>query len=394
MSHSKPLTIARIMLTSIFFVDGVALGLWAANIPAIKDGLSLSDSTLGMALSAYAVGAILALLATGWLATKIGTRRTVLIGGCVFAAAAPLPALANSLPLLFVSVFLLGATNSMLDVSMNSHATLVERDWDAEIMSSFHAAYSFGGLAGALLAGFLLQLNYTATDCLLLAMAMMLCTVLVAVGFIGDLRPDAEIAHKKTRILGNVRLYAIGCLAFLALFTEAAMVDWSSVYLKDVAHSSPSFAALGYGAFMFAMAIGRLGGDAAIARLGGGTVFLLGGMLSASGLLLAIIAPQSNFVLVGFVCVGLGLANCIPMLYTRAGAAVPSAPSVGVGLVGTIGYGGFLVGPPLIGAVSSEINLQVGLSLCIGAMLVIALAAGMIRRYDAYPHHAEVVAAR
>lgn len=388
MKRSSKLLWSRIALTVIFFVDGFSLGIWATNIPSIKDGLQLSDGALGTALAAQAAGVMLFLLGAGWLASRIGTRRSLLLGGALFACSVFLPAVAANYIEVVIAIFLLGATNSILDVSMNSHATLVEREWDEEIMSSFHAAYSFGGLAGAGATAFLLDAGVTPLNCLIIAAAAMGAALLGSASRLGNLLPESAPKEEKVRILPNRRLMLVGALAFLALFTEAAMVDWTAVYLKDVVGTTASLAASGYGGFMFSMAIGRLIGDAAIRYLGSGTVFLLGGCLAAGGMALALAFPTPITSVVGFGLIGLGLSNCIPMLYTRAAATIPQAPSVGVALTGTIGYGGFLIGPPLIGFLSNEVGLRAGLLLVVCAMGLVAMAASSIRRLDAFPHHA------
>lgn len=388
MKRSSSLYWSRAALTAVFFIDGFALGIWATNIPAIKDGLHLTDAALGTALAAQAAGVMVFLLGAGWLAARLGTRKSVLLGGALFGLSVSLPAVATNYLEVVTAIFLLGATNSILDVSMNSHATLIERDWEAEIMSSFHAAYSFGGLAGAGATGFLLDAGVAPVTCLIIAAIAMYVALAAASIWLGNLLPDPSPEEKKARILPNRRLLLVGALAFLALFTEAAMVDWTSVYLKDVVGTTASLAASGYGGFMFCMAIGRLIGDAAIRRLGSGTVFLTGGLLAAGGMALALLLPTPIASVIGFGLIGLGLANCIPMLYTRAAATVPQAPSVGVALTGTIGYGGFLIGPPLIGFISNEMGLGLGLVLVVIAMLVVAAASPSIQRLDAFPHHA------
>lgn len=389
MTRSSSQCIARVVLTAVFFIDGLALGIWATNIPAIKEGLQLTDAALGTALAAQAAGVMLFLLAAGWVASRLGTRRSVVLGGTLFGLSIVLPGIASNYVEVVLAIFLLGATNSILDVSMNSHATLIERDWNAEIMSSFHAAYSFGGLAGAGTTGFLLDSGVSTRTCLTIAAVAVFAVLIVAMRYLGELIPEPAEEEKKVRIFPNYRLLLVGALAFLALFTEAAMIDWTSVYLKDVVGTTTSLAASGYGGFMFCMAIGRLIGDEAIRRLGSGTVFFLGGLISAAGMAIALLFPTPVISVIGFGMIGLGLANCIPMLYTRAAATMPQAPSVGVAVTGTIGYGGFLIGPPLIGFISNEMGLAQGLILVVIAMLLVAAAASAIRRLDAFPHHAD-----
>ena len=135
--------------TGLFLASGSAVGAWAGCIPALKLGLVLSDAALGLALLAFAAGAILAMPSAGWLGLRFGSHRVALAAGGLLAVGLLGPGWAASLPALIAAALLIGAANGLIDVAINAHATSIERAWRSPIMSSFHAAFSLGGLAGA-----------------------------------------------------------------------------------------------------------------------------------------------------------------------------------------------------------------------------------------------------
>src|SRR5271170_2540492 len=162
MGHSSALKRTRFSVTAVFFANGIALGAWGTCIPGVAKSLNLDPGSYGEVVAPYAIGAILSMLLTGWLTTRIGTKWTILLGSLLVAGTLPIPARSSSIPLLALSIFFLGAANSVMDVSMNAHAALIERDWESEIMSTFHSLASFGAFAGATLSGVLYARGYDA----------------------------------------------------------------------------------------------------------------------------------------------------------------------------------------------------------------------------------------
>ena len=140
---------SRWAVSVIFFINGVILASWVPHIPAVKQHLRIGDGELGLVLLSMAAGAVCALSAAGWFVRRFGSRAmttTAAIGLCLVL---PLPVLSPSVPLVALSLLLLGAWNGTLDVSMNAQAVVVERRYARPIMSSFHGLFSVGGLVGA-----------------------------------------------------------------------------------------------------------------------------------------------------------------------------------------------------------------------------------------------------
>ena len=390
MGRSSMLRRTRFSVTAIFFANGLALGIWGTCIPGIAKSLNLDPGSYGEVVAPYAVGAILSMLLTGWLTTRIGTRRTILLGGLLVAGTLLIPARASSIPLLALSIFFLGAANSVMDVSMNAHAALIERDWESEIMSTFHSLCSFGALAGAALSGMLFARGYDPKIVMVTATAFIGVIVFAVYPAIADLRPDPPEKSVKVRVWTNPTLLMISGLTFLALFSEFGMYEWSYKYVRDVTGASASLATLGYGGYVLGSALSRLFGDAVMRRIGPRAMVLGGGLLACSGLLIAILVPTAVAAVVGFICAGLGLANIVPMLYTRAAATVDGAPGVGVGVCGVISYAGPVAEPLMIGYVALHYGQRVGLRLPMGAILVIAVCAPIIGRMKTL-HHTSTV---
>jgi len=358
---------ARVATSAVFFGNGAVLAIWATNIPGMKQALQLNDAELGMALGAFAAGTMLMMCLAGALVTRIGSRRALLLGGMLVAALLPLCGLATSVWSLAAAIFALGLGNSILDVAMNTHGALVEAHQDRALMSSFHALFSIGGLTGASAVATLLSSQLGLLQCLALSAAFIALLILAAAAWLGDLQPlvPQGLPARPTKGFAwpNRTLLCIAGLTFLALFIERTVIDWSSLYLTDVAHTSANIAAFAFAAFSFAMALGRLGGDALIRRFGPDRVLTLSGAVGALGVALSILLPVPATSILGFVLVGLGLSNMTPLLYSQASRAFPGAPGLGLAMNGTLGYTGFLLAPPVIGLLSGTFGLQLSMLL-------------------------------
>lgn len=374
---------ARVATTAVFFVNGMALALFFSNIALLKDLIALSDARLGTALGLQGLGTVIFVVIGSLVATKIGTRATMLFGAVLLALSLQLVGIASDYTGFLLAILALGASNSFIDVSMNAHASLVERDYRAEIMPSFHAAYNFGGFAGASLAAQLIRASGGAYSSLTVAGIAMVIVIVLGWVMLGNLKPAAahkagERRHAIATILQSPAILILGVFVALALFVENAMNGWSGVYLKDVVMDDPAAAASAFAAFQFAMAIGRLLGSPAIRRFGAEAVVIGGGLLASLGVLLAISVVSHWTALIGFAAIGLGLANCTPMFFTRAAAAIPSSPAVGIALVNTVGYLGYIGGPLALGLVSEQWGLKTAFLLILVAMLTIAIGCRLV----------------
>jgi MFS family permease len=369
----------RIATLGIFLANGIGIGAWAASIPRIKEHLALSDSTLGLALLAFAAGAIVAMPLAGRIALRFGTPRSTLCAALCFVVLLGLPGYAPSLPIVMIALFLLGMSNGSTDVLMNGHASYIETRAGRPIMSSFHAAWSIGGLIGAALGGLIASAGLPVGAGLALP-ASLVAVIVIASGLTG-LRPGFEAPpshHERIPFtFRNRALLLLGAVAFLSMVTEGAVTDWSGVYLRGVAHGTAAQAATGYAAFALAMAACRLVGDLVVRRLGQQKTMWIGGGIAAFGFVLVIAFPTIVVACIGYALIGIGVSNLVPIIFSAAGRAGPTA-SIGVSMTATAGYAGFLVGPPVIGFIADQLSLRFAFGLLFLAAIAVALVGGRV----------------
>jgi fucose permease len=337
---------ARFAVVVYFAMLGMANGVWLSRIPAVKASLYLSDGVLGVALLSAPAGLVVVVVFSSRIVHHFGSKRPTAIAG-VCAALMPIAlGVAPGLAALMVALFVFGLASGMLDVGMNSQAVLVEREYRRPLMTSFHACYSFGGLAGALLgsvfasAGIGPALNFTTVGIPLAG-----CVALAGRWLVTDkggngpepasaarpraaARADAGRADAGRADAGRadagwagvrslVRswtpvLVVMALLAACSLLGEGAAEGWSAVYLHDNLGTSAALAALGYAGFSVAMAAGRLSGDRLAARFGPLRLMRWCGLVAAAGLTLALLSSDAAGAIAGFAVFGAGLSCTFP----------------------------------------------------------------------------------
>jgi len=371
-AQTTSVKMARRAVLAMFFANGALLANWLARIPQIQASLTLSEGELGLALMGMAVGVLIALTMVGGLIGRFGSRTVTTASGVLLCLLLPFLALMPNAIALWVSLFLYGGVMSLMDVAMNAQGVDVERALGRSVMSSFHAAFSIGGFAGAAIGASMAFLGIGPALHFLIAAAGFLLLILLAASALLPGSPAAEpdLGGPVFRLPARV-LWPLGAVAFCSSVGEGAMADWSAVYLKSIVGSTDGVAALGFAAFSITMTGGRLLGDNLAMRFGGANLVRAGGICAAGGLLLAILLPQAAPVLLGFAAVGAGLSIVVPLTFSTAGN-VPGLPSgVGIAGVATIGYAGFLAGPPAIGLLAEATSLRV-------AMLLVLLLVGSL----------------
>ena len=371
---------ARVALTFVFLADGVMVGSWASRIPAVKDGLGLTTSQLGVALFAMSLGALVSMPLAGWLDERVGSARIALVALLGGGSSLWLAGVAGSLGALVGALALFGAGFGAVNVAGNAQGIALERAYGRSILSSFHAAFSAGGLIGAA-AGGLAAARGVEPPAHFAAVAVTLA--LVAFGA-GRLLPRADVGCETFALVRPPRaLLLLGCAAFFTLLAEGAAADWSAVYLRGSLGSTAAFAALGYTAFSLAMVASRLAGDRLDETIGPTALAGGGGMVSAVGLAAALAIGTTPAALVGFAAMGAGLGVMVPVIFRTAGTTPGVTPGIGIAAVSTIGFLGFLAGPPAIGIAADVIGLRAALAVVVVASV---LAAGLSWRVIAARH--------
>lgn len=376
---TPPLRRARRSTGFLFFVLGSVMATWAAHIPDVKIHVGLNSAQLGIMLLTMGAGGLAAMMVTGRVVHWLGSGRISRWSAVATAASLPLPLFAPNAWLLAPALFLFGFTQGALDVAMNAQGVAVERAYQRPIMSSLHALFSIGGLAGAGYASLLLSLHVSITLHLVLVLAPL------AIGWLfthARLLPDYGHAEEAAPLFALPRgaLLWLGAIAVLSMVGEGAVLDWSALYMRQGLGTGPAFAAAAFAAFSLTMTIGRFMGDGVVARHGDVAVLRGGALIAAVGLGVALVTGSPWAALLGFACVGLGFSNVVPLAFSAAGRVPGVSPGFGIAAVSTVGYGGFFVGPPAIGFVSQYAGLAVGLGLIPLFGVLIAVLAGQMRR--------------
>jgi MFS family permease len=379
----------RAALCAVFAAHGFMFASWAVRVPAVKQQAAASSAALGLALLGLSAGAVATMLLAGALCRRFGSPRVTVLSCAVLSLTLPLPALARSALALGLLLAAFGAAYGCLNVAMNSVAVDIVTALRRPVMPGFHAAWSFGGLAGAGLGGLLAPHLSPLRNLLLVALAGLLVSALAGRvlltrhGVLHDAEPEAAApgaaAGPASRrdpawrgVLRTGRMVGLfGLIALCAAYDEGAIGDWGALHLRQDLGAGAGLAAAGYAAFALAEASGRLSGTALIERLGRSRVLILGGLTACAGMLLASLAPYVWLALAGFAATGFGLANLFPAAIARAGRL---AGSTGVALTSLLGYSGFLLGPPAIGFLASQAGLRTGLT----TLSFLGLAAALI----------------
>lgn len=380
---------ARLATQLIFLVCGLGMSSWAPMVPFAKDRLALNDANLGLLLLLLGGGSMLMMPMSGWLVGRLGSRIVMSGAALMMALALPLLVVLPSTAAVAVTLFLFGASIGTIDVAMNAHGVQVQNLYGSPTMSSLHGLFSVGGLLGSLGLGFLIKLGLNPLYATLSIAALMILITSTQFRFLLPSKVERQaVAYfsatdkQPTSInprLGwlDSRVIFLGLMCFAIFLAEGAVLDWSAIFLRDSKGIEAEFAGVGYSAFSIAMATMRLVGDKLVARLNSKTVVVVGSLLGAVGLVIAVLSPWVVGALVGFVLLGLGAANIVPVFFSQAGRLPGISPTVSLPAITTMGYTGMLAGPALLGFIAQYSSLTIALSCLVPLLLFVALSYGM-----------------
>ena len=344
-------------------------------VPFAKARLALDDAELGVVLLCMGVGSTISMPLAGWVSHRHGSRIVLPIAATLVCAVLPLLAIAPSTAALAAALAVFGAGLGVMDVAMNAHAVEVERLHGSPLMSGFHALYSVGGLAGSAGMSALLVTGLPLVGC-----ATAIAVLLLAIVATQGRHLLAANADRKAFALPSAAAVSIGLLCMVLFLAEGAMLDWSAVLLRSARGVALSNTGLGYAAFSIAMFAGRLLGDRLTAALGPVRIVRHGSLIAAAGLMLAAALPWATSSLIGFVLIGIGASNIVPVLFSAAGRLPGVAPGVAIATVTTFGYTGMLTGPALIGLVARVVSLPVALGGVAVLLVAVAASASIVPR--------------
>ena len=370
---------------AIFFICGVGISSWAIMVPFAKDRLGLNDGSLGLLLLLLGAGAISMMPVSGVLIHKFGSRLVILIASILVAITLPLLMLMNTVISLGVVLFVFGSAIGTVDVAMNAHGVQVQNLYGKPIMSSLHGLFSAGGLLGSLGLGFLIKLGLSPVVAAVSIAALLLLIVGVQYGSLLTASYEKELSEKfegnmesgdktgagKHWLKGSV-IY-LGLMCFVVFLSEGAMLDWSAVFLKENRGVDVALAGLGYAAFSVAMATMRLLGDKIVSQFSGKKVVVYGSLIAAAGLFTVVLTPWLLTSLLGFVLLGIGAANIVPVFFSEGGRLKDVSSTVAITAISTLGYAGQLAGPATLGFIAHQASLPVALGVTGFLLLLVGI---------------------
>jgi len=346
----------RVAVSVFFFIAGFTFASWASRIPHIQAKLGLSEVMLGSVLFALPIGLMVSLIMAGSIITKQGSKRVMVFAACMYSVVLVLLGFASSVWQLAGALFLFGVAANLFNISVNTQAVGVEKLYGRSIMASFHGIWSLAGFAGAAVGT--LMVSFQLEPWQHFAIVGIFCMIFVVL-FTGKTREIPGSGSNKTAFaLPDKRILKLGLIAFCCLVCEGTMFDWSGVYFKKAVDAPANLTTIGYAAFMGCMAAGRFVADRAVIRLGSKNMLMYSGITIFVGLMLAVVFPNIIAATIGFMLVGFGVSSVVPIVYSKAGQSTTMNPGQALAAVSTVGFAGFLAGPPLIGFLAEATSLR------------------------------------
>jgi len=352
MSSDRPAT--RFATRLAFLVAGFGIACWAPLVPFVKQRLGVDDGVLGTLLLCIGMGSVIAMLVTGALSARYGSKPIIVTGGIGLALILPLLTVVSTPLSLGIALLAFGAALGSLDVAMNVHGIEVERAAGRPLMSGFHALFSVGGFAGSALMTLLLSIRLATLASTLICAALMLMAMLIAQP---RLLQAAQTTDGPLFVKPRGIVLVIAALTAITFLAEGALLDWSALLITGKGLVTAAQGGVGYMLFSVAMTAGRFGGDAITARVGDRVTTFWGGLLAIAGFVILLTAPSAVLAMAGFLLIGLGASNIVPVLFRRAGAQKTMPPALAIAAITITGYAGNLVGPAGMGYVARGIGL-------------------------------------
>jgi MFS family permease len=355
-------------------VLGFVWGSFAVLLADLSRLLDISPGPLGLALSGGMVASFPVMSLAGRAADIVGRRPLLIVSGALMGIGFAWLAFVGSYASLFAALLVLSAASGAYDVGVNAVAMDYERTTGRKRMAVIHAAFSAGGAIGALLAGALIKAGVDFQLIYLAALVPLGAMILAAAT--ARFPPVAfSRARGEGKLYKNLPLVLVALVAALAFLTEAAMEHWSGLYLRNSLTLPALMGASGVAVYHASMAAGRLASSGIISRFGNRPTLQAAGILTAIGMALALATSEPILVVCGFLVVGLALSAVVPITLSIAGSMVPERAGGASSVVTTVGYGGFLLGPILVGALAEVLSLHVALGIVvIVGISIVALA--------------------
>lgn len=374
---------------TVFFLSGLSLASWVARIPAVRDVNELSTQSVGLVILGASAGSVLGLVISPLILARVGTRigeiitlGTVSVGLVAVGIAG---SVWPSVPLLVIGLVLFGLGNGGVDVMMNVDGAMAERAIRKTLMPLFHAFFSFGTVAGALLAAGASALGISVAWHLGAIAVLIAVSVVIAVRFVprdssgADRRADASAEARppwRDRLRASLSVWRDGGLLLIGVimlsmsFAEGSANDWIALAVVDGHDLDATTGALVFGVFTVSMTLARVLGGPVLDRFGRVLVLRVCSATGLVGLALFIFATEPWMLVVGTALWAVGCSLGFPVGMSAA-ADHPTNSAARVSAVAIIGYCAFLAGPPLLGFLGEHFGILNAL-LVIAALFVVA----------------------
>jgi MFS family permease len=371
----------RIILSGYFFLTGICFSSWASRIPDIKMHLGLSDGAFGGLLFFLPIGSFLGIPISGSLTAKHGSKKIVSIAALIYPIALISLGLTTTITQLAICLFLFGMAGNLFNVSVNTQAANLSKHFDKSITSTFHGFWSLAGFTGGLLGGFFVAKQISPLQ----QFITVALTGWVFLFFSRKYLLPGETSSQPVSKMWNKPsplLLQFGLVALSNMICEGMMFDWSGVYFQKVVKVEEQFRTLGYISFMACMTTGRMFADSLINYWGARKQLMLSGLVVTLGLIIAVSYPNMIVSSIGFMFVGFGVSSVIPTIYGTVGKnAAPGRASIDLASVSSVGFFGFLIGPPIIGFISQAVGLRWAFLIVSSLGIITALRANQLKKY-------------
>jgi len=365
----------RWAISVFFFISGFSFASWASRIPDLKQRLQLNDAELGSLLFAIPVGLMVTMPFAAYLLMRFSSRNVMLAAALLYAIVLCTLGFVTNAWQAATILFLFGAARNLLNISINTQSVSVQALFQKSVITSFHGVWSIAAFCGAAFASLLISSSISpALHFILVGFIVM---VLVSIAFKNTMPRDAVTDTKKHAfVLPNKQLFTLGLIAFCSMVCEGTMSDWSGIYFIKEIKVQKSFSTVGYVAYLSAVALGRFLGDVLVNKLGSKRLLQFSGCCITLGISMAIFFPYIITASIGFLITGFGVSCIMPLVYSNTAkiTTMPTGPAIAS--VATVGYMGFLCGPPLVGFIAHTYSIQISFALaaCFGIIIVLLVS--------------------
>jgi MFS family permease len=379
-------TVLRIAVGAMFFMAGLSFASWASRIATVQQKLGLNDAALGAVLFALPVGLMLSLPFSGWVITKLGSKKVLLGAILTYGIFLICLGLAQTTVELVASLVCFGFAGNTVNISVNTQAVAAEGMHNKPIMASFHGLWSLAGFIGGGIGWLMIANHINPFQHFLVILTLLVIGVIIVSRYLNDDShkqiASAEQLSLSERLKLVIPLLTLGSIAFCSMICEGSMFDWSVVYFKKVVAAPEALQGAGFTAFMLTMAGGRFVADYFSHRFGLRRTLQVSGCFTVTGLLIAVIFPYIYSAMAGFMLVGIGVSSVVPMVYSSAGKSKTMSPGVSLAAVSTVGFAGFFIGPPVIGFIAKLATLRASFIFVavMGALVVILSTRAKLER--------------